>query len=172
MSASMWARKVEKAQKLPQFHNHAKWREREINERKIARKEKCCWQERVSENRERERLSLLSRSERDVISWRHRKWESEICVLVRGMRKRKMGRSESFLALSAWNRNIFRKKFFGLLFTFNIWSAISKQAARTYQNFLVNFLANLFLNNFYTTHISQHSGFSCQVNKTSRILVN
>lgn len=121
---------------------------------------------------ERERLSLLSRSKRDVISWRHREWESEICVLVREMRKRKMGRSESFLALSAWNRNIFRKKIFGLLFTVNIWSAISKQTARTYQNFLVNFLANLFSNNFYTTHISRHSGFSSQVNKTSRILVN
>lgn len=132
-----WAReKSKKRKKLPQFHNQD--RERKKGTEK--------------EQNERERLRIVSPCSRratnlhvrgNVILWRHRKWENARSVCWWGMNKSKQA---GCFNLTRHFRTIFWP-FIYLIFGLQS----GKGRTGTYQNFLVNFLANLFSNNFYTS---------------------
>lgn len=132
-------RKVEKAQKTATISQSRK-RQSVKNGTERSREERSCAL--------RERQTSTWRE--NVILWRHRKRvrtrAREICVLVRDDKNR-----SKRVVLTRNFRTIFWP-FIYLIFGLQSeegWT--EKNAARTYQNFLVNFLANLFSNNFYTS---------------------
>lgn len=144
----------EKSAKLPQFHNHAKWREREMNGRSPEKRENnvaLTWEESCDEERERKRES-------SVCWWGMRTKQTKKCCA-------------GFFWPTALEITTFLGQFFGLLFTliFGLQSA-NKQLSHV-SKFFSKFFSEPFFELFL--HISRRNKREfVKTNWASRILVN